>query len=207
MTKQELDNQLVEVRKAYRLLYSYQKRVLHTIKYISQNLGFEYAKDIPYYMENKRKSLECSAWDWLNMYSMEFRMYPKELNNKKLHLSFLLLSDTAIFKDGLSMDSIEEFEDAEKSKTKLALIFSDVELNDDHFLAFLDDGDIFNYENSADEHKSFYESPFDDSEDEFCLIEEPHKVFIKRYDLSDFLNQQSTDVILKELNSEVTSCM
>lgn len=70
---------------------------------------------------------------------------------------FLLLSDTAILKDGLSMDSIEEFEDAEKSKTKLALIFSDVELKKDDFSAFLDDGDIFMHEKAENECNKFHE--------------------------------------------------
>jgi len=76
-SKEELSEVFVEVRKAYRLLYFYQQRVLDTVKYISDYLTVNVHSGWSVFSGQQprngaRINLDNWAWDWLNMYMYEF---------------------------------------------------------------------------------------------------------------------------------------
>lgn len=107
----EIKNTLTEVRKAYRLLYEYQTRILSLIKYIGETrYNFEYKGGWPAFSKsspnNAQGDLERSAWDWLNFYFYQFHFERKEKKketqerveiDKEIKFSIFLVSDTGAF--------------------------------------------------------------------------------------------------------------
>ena len=83
LTKQELEKVFIDVRKAYRLLYHYQKRVLDLVKFIGDELDFKYHGGWVKFSEqcprNGKGALTNSAWEWLPMYYYQFHYYNNRL--------------------------------------------------------------------------------------------------------------------------------
>jgi hypothetical protein len=82
MTPSDFENALIDVRKAYRLLYLYQRRVMDLVQFIGDSLTFRYAGGWSWFSDNTPKggkgSLENWAWDWINMYFYEFNFSAKK---------------------------------------------------------------------------------------------------------------------------------
>ncbi len=97
-TSNDFGNALVDVRKAYRLLFLYQKRVMELVQFMGDTLSFNYKGGWSWFSANTpskgKGSLENWAWDWLNMYFYEFNFSSKEINKNKINFSILLQSDT-----------------------------------------------------------------------------------------------------------------
>ncbi|MDC7218749.1 MAG: hypothetical protein PQJ59_02350 [Spirochaetales bacterium] len=76
--QKELNKALLEVRKAYRIIYEYQKRVLDLVKYISKSLGYQYAGGWSKFSspspKNGKGSLDNWAWDWLRFLSLRIQL-------------------------------------------------------------------------------------------------------------------------------------
>jgi hypothetical protein len=128
----ELKKSLIEVRKAYRLLYDYQKKVLDLVKFIGSEFGRSYNGGYSKYCgvtpRNGKGSLDQWAWDWLNMYYYEFSFH--DVKNKD-YFSIVLISDTGFYEaknENSNFDNkleIENYKKAENSKTKLAFVYGD----------------------------------------------------------------------------------
>lgn len=127
----EVEKLLVEVRKSYRLLYQYQRRVLDLVDYIGKRFGFSYAGGYSKFSNvtprEGKGNLTNWAWDWLNMYYYEFRFRTKQVNNGHLDFSIAILSDTGFFMARESNDKIDptmvsKFADVDNSETHLVLI-------------------------------------------------------------------------------------
>ncbi len=131
--QQNKNNTLQEVRKAYRLLFQYQTRVLDLIDFIGSSFNYEYNGGFPKFSNsspNKGKgNLNAWAWDWLNMYFYEFSFTHKE---DKIKFSIFLVNDTGYFKkvkknrenkeNLISKTKISAFENIEESETKLIFV-------------------------------------------------------------------------------------
>lgn len=95
------DNILLDVRKAYRLLFLYQQRVLSSIKVIQQKLklneptGWAKASKPIRQQQKAVLSKNPGAWDWLAMYNYEF--YFDTIPNTKTYFSILIVSDSGLF--------------------------------------------------------------------------------------------------------------
>lgn len=115
---QEKQNEVfLEVRKAYRFLFEYQKRVLELADYIGNTLGFNYLGGYPKFSNvtprNGYGTLNSWAWDWLNMYFYEFRFIPhkdKKTQKDKVNFSVFILNDTGYY-------DVEKERRADKTKT------------------------------------------------------------------------------------------
>lgn len=128
----ELKNSLVEVRKAYRLLYDYQKKVLDLINFIGSEFGRNYnggySKFCNSSPKNGKGNLGNWAWDWLNMYYYEFNFHDK---NNKSYFSVLLLSDTGFYEakeQDINLNDkldLEKYKNAETSSTKLYFVLGE----------------------------------------------------------------------------------
>ena len=73
----QLNNTLIEVRKAYRLLFDYQDRIKNLVSFIGGHFDFNFVEGYPVFSANaksgKSVKLEHWAWDWLSMYFYHFK--------------------------------------------------------------------------------------------------------------------------------------
>jgi len=125
MNFKELEDSLIDVRKAYRLLYLYQKRVLDLMSFISSyySLSFNggWSKFSNFMPTKTRVKFNHWAWDWLNMYFYEFNF--GLLDDKRTTFAILLQSDTGFFesnaKDKLD---ITNYKSSENSNTRIIFV-------------------------------------------------------------------------------------
>lgn len=124
----ELSNTLIDVRKAYRLLFEYQDRIKNLVSFIGGHFDFEFREGYPVFSAHAKNggkvNLEHWAWDWLSMYFYQFKFAPKD----DLTFSIFILTDTGYYdvskQDGTSASKVkpETFNAVEKAKTKLFLV-------------------------------------------------------------------------------------
>jgi hypothetical protein len=97
----ELEKALVDVRKAYRLLYTYQRRVMDLMQFIGGSFDFKFGGGWPWFsghpLKEQKVSLDKWSWDWLNMYFYEFSFTEKEVNGTRLTFSVLAEADTGYY--------------------------------------------------------------------------------------------------------------
>ena len=131
-TTENLSNALLDVRRAHRILYAYQRRMLDLVHFIQSKLdmpkfrGFKHFSN-PIYGRSKghsRLSIWHDMWAWDYLYSYLFEYYLGESKtNDKLHdykLSLIQYSDTGYFdQEGQRRCRISEFGSEDKSGSKL----------------------------------------------------------------------------------------
>jgi hypothetical protein len=125
--QQNANNTLLEVRKAYRLLFDYQTRILDLIGFIGSSFNYDYNGGFPKFSNpspnNGRGRLTAWAWDWLNMYFYEFNFVTSK---DKIAFAVFLVNDTGYFQKNketkISKTRVSAFEPVENSKTKLIFV-------------------------------------------------------------------------------------
>lgn len=127
-SNKQIDSVFLQVRQAYRLLYTYQKCVLDIMQFIGDQTSRRYAGGWSKFSASSPKDGkgtldETWAWDWLNMYCYEFWFGEEIIAENKINFSIWLVSDTGFYDTG-SQDEldIEKFNSAEKSSTKLVFV-------------------------------------------------------------------------------------
>ena len=126
MDKNDFKSTLVDVRKSYRLLYLYQRRVLDLVQFISNNLSLNYLSAWSKFSNSLPKAqkitLDKCSWDWLNMYFYEFHFAEiKEKSN--IRLSIVLESDSGFFEESTEDKlDISNFKKAERSCSRLIFL-------------------------------------------------------------------------------------
>ena|SRR6218665_2920988 len=127
MSKETKDT-LLEVRKAYRFLYQYQRKILDLVDFIGKSYGLNYSGGFSRFSNasprNGWGNLNSWAWDWLNMYFYEFKFKPLTKMGDEYTFSIILVNDTGSFlankKDNKNARTkLSAYEDVEKSETKL----------------------------------------------------------------------------------------
>lgn len=131
-TTENLSKALLDVRRAHRILYAYQRRMSNLAYFIKCKLGmpdfygFKHFSN-PIYGRSKGHSRlniwhDMWAWDYLYSYLFEYYLGKKEAGDK-LHnykLSLIQYSDTGYFdQDGQKRGRISEFGSEEESSSKL----------------------------------------------------------------------------------------
>lgn len=131
-TTDNLSKALLDVRRAHRILYAYQRRMLDLVHFIQSKLDMREFRGIkhfskPIYGRSKGHSRlniwhTMWAWDYLYSYLFEYYLGEKEAGDK-LHnykLSLIQYSDTGYFdQDGQKRGRISEFGSEEESSSKL----------------------------------------------------------------------------------------
>lgn len=129
-TPLQIESALTDVRKAYRLLALYQRRILDTVmcfqKLLNNRLfsgGWSLFSNVT--PRNGRGSLDCWSWDWLNMYCYEFHFPEKSDDITKL--SIVHIADTGWFDTNFQdhntkANSIDKYVNPEKSKSLFLFI-------------------------------------------------------------------------------------
>ncbi|HKW28845.1 MAG TPA: hypothetical protein VJT54_05885 [Verrucomicrobiae bacterium] len=97
----KIDEALLDVRKAYRLLHDYQRMALDAAKYIGTQLELTYVGGYPCFSKcaprDGKGSLDNWAWDWLNLMFYEFHFHREITKDQWINLSIWLFSDTGYF--------------------------------------------------------------------------------------------------------------
>ena len=194
LKKEELKDILVDVRKSYRLLFKYQRRVLDLVKYIGNYYGFTYFGGYSWFSKlTPRKGkgyLENWSWDWLNMYLYDFHFQDKIRENEIIKFSILIQSDSGYYdsiseeKNEISKTDLEGFIDPREATTRLIIITSKNGWNL---------GELF-HKNEGE----FNELQLSKYQNRWRLKNDENDIFAKAYDLSFFLNQEETIRILDE---------
>ena len=131
----ELKEALCDVRKAHRLIYSYQARMLDLVRFISAKLDFGghikggekyYSNDIWKPKKDAYLNMPDGMWAWDFLYSYVFEYYLGEMeldNGSNIAISIIQYSDTGFFENtGNSRRDINSFATEEESGSKLLFI-------------------------------------------------------------------------------------
>lgn len=126
INKVELETALADVRKAYRLLYSYQRRVMDTVKFVADTLSISVNSGWAIYSANaprngSKLNLDCWAWDWLNMYVYEFFFGETLVGDDKINFGIMVQSDTGAYdSEKVKIGTeIELFTSPEEAQTRI----------------------------------------------------------------------------------------
>ena len=185
LNSREFESVLRDVRKSYRLIALYQKRVMDVVKYIgaayNQNFESGWAKFSNASSNGNRANIDRLSWDWLSMYLYEFHMGQKVIGEDKYWFKIVHQADTGYFdtKENVQINKIavDKFERSEDSKSRLFFVLSKNEGNCPihHLLG----------PHLTSEVKG--------------LVKNGNWIGVP-YELSRFIDQKSTDQVLKEFN-------
>lgn len=128
-----LKKNLIEVRKAHRLVYSYQERMLSLVKFIRAHLDGNRFSGVKHFshpiarvqgQEELRLPDGMWAWDFLYSYVFEYYIYETELDDdSSITLNVVQYADTGFFDSKTeNRRDIASFETPEESGSKLLFI-------------------------------------------------------------------------------------
>jgi len=197
----EFKQALCDVRKAHRLIYAYQSKMLDLTNYIKTKLGFdEYSgRNLFSYPIGKKQKCYADlnieniwAFNFLNTYVFEYYFGKKN----ELQMSVLQVSDTGCFDNNAYDDTstnIDKFECEEKSITKLIFVIEKrVKTKKSAWESLMIHNELFeNQKIMSASHKMD------------CLNLKGSIQIIYSFPLERFLNEETTIEVLKEF---VTYC-
>lgn len=134
LTKKEFNDALINLRKAHRLIFAYQDKMLDLVHFIGHQLGFTSLLGNKFFSEpirakrNGYLDVVNGMWAWDFLYSYVFEYYLGEIlldNEDKCALSIIQYADTGFYdiEDLTDKKNIDNFELAENSDSKLLFIF------------------------------------------------------------------------------------
>ena len=100
LTKEQMADALCEVRKAHRLVYEYQVRMMDLVRFIGWKIDMTRTPTISKRFSNLPKSKlfeDMWAWDFIYTYQMEYDFGEKEIGDYVCHISVLQIVDTGYF--------------------------------------------------------------------------------------------------------------
>jgi hypothetical protein len=195
----ELEEIFIDVRKAYRLLYLYQRRVLDTIGFISSTLSKPYVEGHTLFSNSHKNQKQIHfhqwAWDWLPMFCYEFKFAVEEIKDSKYQFSVILYSDNGFEEAGdmVTHTNVEEFYPVEISQTQIYFqLWKNVaDWNEDYDILWRSES-TDKYEHSEnDTHflsQRFNLSSFDNEDNIIGRLRE-FKEYCREKGISDFFTQ------------------
>lgn len=204
-TTENLSNALLDVRRAHRILYAYQRRMLDLVHFIQSKLDMREFRGIKHFSKPiYGRSIGHTplniwptmwAWDYLYSYLFEYYLGEKEAGDK-LHnykLSLIPYSDTGYFdQDGQKRGRISEFGSEEESSSKL-LFFLEYKSKDSEWV--WKDGSymeriVLDKKVGSKEHKK-----------EVRYTSTGVKQILCSFPLERFINMEATLEVLREFRS------
>lgn len=206
-TTENLSKALLDVRRAHRILYAYQRRMLDLVHFIQGKLDMPvkdlcgikhfskpiYGRSIGHTPLNIWPTMW--AWDYLYSYLFEYYLGEKEAGDK-LHnykLSLIQYSDTGYFdQDGQKRGRISEFGSEEESSSKLLFFLeykskdSEWEWKDGSYMERI----VLNKEVGSKKHTKGV-----------ITIGVKHKQILCSFPLERFINMEATLEVLREFRS------
>lgn len=183
--RMELDSALVDVRKAFRLLHAYQRRIIDTAKFITDTLSKSIHSGFSVFSGNAPKNgykmeLNRWAWDWLNMYTYEIYYGISNIENDTIQFAILFISDTGAFNSPRTHTepNPQSFDSPEDSETRV----------------------VFQIGKNGWKPEGYNNGPFfsHKSPNEFEVHEENKFFVAKSYLLSDLIDEQGIYRVLND---------
>ncbi|WP_417857536.1 hypothetical protein [Xanthomarina gelatinilytica] len=181
----QINDVLKDVRTSYRLIALYQKRLLDTVKYISNsfNVSFNsgWSKFSNPASHGNRANINKLSWDWLTLYLYEFNLGSIKIGDDTYRLKIVHQADTGFYDANedkkVMKQNVDQFADASTSSTRLFFVLSKNENGCpmQHIL----NGNLKAHNNSKLVNGNWFAMP---------------------YDINKFLNQESTDEVIKNFN-------
>lgn len=206
ITKSELEKAMCDLRKAHRLIYEYQNRMLQLMRYIRNKFSLSneiagnkrFSKPIGktrYYSAEYREAnlkLLNGMWAWDFLYSYEFEYHFGSSVDKKLKKEFsfsvVQVSDSGYYESGMqgkSHTDTKSFADCEDSSSCLIFVFESVPNSKKSEYSWDIENAISTLLSSAKKR----EIKQSNGEKSFVAC---------KYDIHNFLNHTTTDKILEE---------
>lgn len=181
----EFDTAMKDVRASFRLLYSFNRRILDLMKYISSRLGLTYTGGSPTYSDGSPRigdtNLDRWGWDWLSLYFWEFAF-----SSGEYYFAIYLQCDTGSWDTSVDAREVEKYGDIENSKTRLIFVISKKDWDSDCFI------DNENLKSSAEKAFTIPDTEIGDN-----------TIFCQPFDISCFKDMKSTDEALQTyINSQ-----
>ena len=204
-TTENLSNALLDVRRAHRILYAYQRRMLDLVHFIQSKLDMREFRGIKHFSKpiygrsigHTPLNIWPTMWAWDYLYSYLFEYYLGEkAAGDKLHnykLSLIQYSDTGYFdQDGQKRGRISEFGSEEESSSKL-LFFLEYKSKDSEWV--WKDGSymeriVLDKKVGSKEHKK-----------EVRYTSTGVKQILCSFPLERFINMEATLEVLREFRS------
>jgi hypothetical protein len=119
LTIDTFNDRITDVRRAYRLLHDYQRRILDTVKRVTQLIGRDVIGGYPLFSESAPRAgafidLNRSAWDWLSLYAYEFYFRDVE-SEEQLKFAIAFQADTGCYDNDVSITDTGRFREAHES--------------------------------------------------------------------------------------------
>lgn len=207
---QKLTNALQDVRRAHRILYAYQRRMLDLVHFIQSKLdmrefrGFKHFSN-PIHGRRKGHSRlsiwhDMWAWDYLYSYLFEYHLGEQKTSDE-LHdykLSLIQYSDTGYFdreeeeEEEATRLELEKFKPEEKSGSKLLFFLeykpkdSEWEWKDGSYMERI----VLDKEVGSKKHETGV-----------ITIGVEHKQILYSFPLEEFINIETTLEVLREFRS------
>ena len=206
-TTENLSNALLDVRRAHRILYAYQRRMLDLVHFIQSKLGMPvkdlcgikhfskpiYGRSIGHTPLNIWPTMW--AWDYLYSYLFEYYLGEKETGDKphNYKLSLIQYSDTGYFdQDGQKRGRISEFGSEEESSSKLLF-----------FLEYKPKGSKWEWGDGTSLKKIVLDKEFGSKkhEKDVRYTSADGKQILYSFPLERFINMEATLEVLREFRS------
>lgn len=186
INQHDLQQALVDVRKSYRLLAVYQRRILDTVKFIANHYSLQlqggYSKFSNIAKKGKGVQLTHWSWDWLSMYLYEFNLGYLEIDDIKYHFKLIHQADTGFYdvndNQRTSKTNPSEFAASEKSECYLFFVVSKNT-----------DGCPIERLLKDYLHKESIQS-----------LKNKNNWFYAKYKIDEFINQDTTENVFKDFN-------
>ncbi len=204
ITQEKLESAFVEVRKAYRFLYKYQKRILDLCAYISDFFGLKEMKNEQQSLfsdtANKNSSFSSWAWDWMPMYHYAFWVA-----NEEYEMCLRIASDTGYYqRNDIDVSEyynnagleLKEFIPEKDSETVLTFY-----LYKGNWWEKEEEYEKLYYKSLQEASKKIAATPTKDKKPEFELKSEG-KLFLAYFPLSLFTSEEKTKDLLRMLIDE-----
>lgn len=210
ITKQELNSGLTNIRSAYRLLFEHQKRVLNTIGFIKDQFGMKADGGNKFFSDTiagkrgdypeVRTRSGMWAWDFLYSYCFEFYFGSKSISIDEIgysyDLSIIQVSDTGFWEsenDHKTELETQTFSDVKDSSSCFVFVFESKLENRDPYWT--------NKEKLGRELYVFLESKQNNKVLDTTDGQNVNSKFIMvRFDMSEFLDQNTTNHVIKQFN-------
>lgn len=212
----EIDKVFIDVRNAFRLLNSYQNRILDIVNYIREQTDYTdmwgsknwYSEEI----RNKKSpapdyaklNVRRDMWGWNFLYGYIFEYYFGQLEKKDkriVEMSVFQVSDDGFFisnDENKSMDNVSKFKKAEESHSYIVLNMTVTNQRANQI--WLHDPTDPEEHGPKDFLTKFLSSPYYTKAME---DREGNVLIIKKYEMQEFATQDDADNVIRDFGKDV----
>lgn len=190
LNKNQFENVLEDVRKSYRLLALYQQRLLDVVKFVGNKYDREFSSGWAKFSRpmgnGNRARIEAWGWDWLTLYLYEFNMGHRKIGEDEYWFKIVHQADTGYYDknsaEKIDKTEIEHFENAAKSTSRLFFVLS----KNTHGCPI---ANLLNHHLNSESNGVVHNG----------------KWMAVPYEMSRFMDEQSTNGVIEEFNKVVLS--